>query len=176
MPFKIFIITALIIVVLSMLAMLIRVILGPSLADRVVALDAIGLQLMAVIALFSILLNIKYMLVVILMVGILAFLGTAVFSKFMDEGKVIKHVYSRAHAAGKAATLGAMFLLFGAFLYFIGTEGYVNMQLIIGIIFVFITGPLSSHLIMKAAYNIKTPYTKDTKIDEIKEDMKHTKL
>ena len=30
MPFKIFIITALIIVVLSMLAMLIRVILGPS--------------------------------------------------------------------------------------------------------------------------------------------------
>ena len=77
MPFKIFIITALIIVVLSMLAMLIRV--GPS-------LDAIGLQLMAVIALFSILLNIKYMLVVILMVGILAFLGTAVFSKFMDEG------------------------------------------------------------------------------------------
>ena len=42
---------------------------------------------MAVIALFSILLNIKYMLVVILMVGILAFLGTAVFSKFMDEGR-----------------------------------------------------------------------------------------
>ena len=50
----------------------------------------------------------------------------------------------------KAATLGAMFLLFGSFLYFIGTEGYVNMQLIIGIIFVFITGPLSSHMIMKA--------------------------
>ena len=97
MPFKIFIITALIIVVLSMLAMLIRVILGPSLADRVVALDAIGLQLMAVIALFSILLNIKYMLVVILMVGILAFLGTAVFSKFMGEGKVIKHDSNDRH-------------------------------------------------------------------------------
>lgn len=97
MPFKIFIITALIIVVLSMLAMLIRVILGPSLADRVVALDAIGLQLMAVIALFSILLNIKYMLVVILMVGILAFLGTAVFSKFMDEGKVFKHDSNDRH-------------------------------------------------------------------------------
>ena len=79
MTHNIFIIIALIIVVASMLAMLVRVILGPSLADRVVALDAIGLQLMAVIALFSILLNIKYMLVVILMVGILAFLGTAVF-------------------------------------------------------------------------------------------------
>ena len=59
MTHNIFIIIALIIVVASMLAMLVRVILGPSLADRVVALDAIGLQLMAVIALFSILLNIK---------------------------------------------------------------------------------------------------------------------
>ncbi|MGZ9453188.1 Na+/H+ antiporter Mnh1 subunit G [Staphylococcus epidermidis] len=101
----------------------------------------------------------------------------ALISAFAATGLIrLRDVYSRAHAAGKAATLGAMFLLFGAFLYFIGTEGYVNMQLIIGIIFVFITGPLSSHLIMKGAYNIKTPYTKDTKIDEIKEDMKHTKL
>ena len=90
MNHNVIIVIALIIVVISMLAMLIRVVLGPSLADRVVALDAIGLQLMAVIALFSILLNIKYMIVVIMMIGILAFLGTAVFSKFMDKGKVIE--------------------------------------------------------------------------------------
>ncbi|MCC4976236.1 Na+/H+ antiporter Mnh1 subunit F, partial [Klebsiella pneumoniae] len=67
MNHNVIIVIALIIVVISMLAMLIRVVLGPSLADRVVALDAIGLQLMAVIALFSILLNIKYMIVVIMM-------------------------------------------------------------------------------------------------------------
>ncbi|EMM3490643.1 TPA: Na+/H+ antiporter Mnh1 subunit F [Staphylococcus aureus] len=91
MNHNVIIVIALIIVVISMLAMLIRVVLGPSLADRVVALDAIGLQLMAVIALFSILLNIKYMIVVIMMIGILAFLGTAVFSKFMDKGKVIEY-------------------------------------------------------------------------------------
>ncbi|HDH5305884.1 Na+/H+ antiporter Mnh1 subunit F [Staphylococcus aureus] len=91
MNHNVIIVIALIIVVISMLAMLIRVVLGPSLADRVVALDAIGLQLMAVIALFSILLNIKYMIVVIMMIGILAFLGTAVFSKFMDKDKVIEH-------------------------------------------------------------------------------------
>ena len=46
------------------------------------------------------------------------------------------------------------------------------MQLIVAIIFVLITGPLSSHMIMKAAYNIKTPYTKKTKVDEISEDLK----
>lgn len=94
---KTLIIIALVIVVLSMLAMLFRVILGPSLADRVVALDAMGLQLMAVIALFSILMDIKYMIVVILLVGILAFLGTAVFSKFMDKGKVIEHDRNHHH-------------------------------------------------------------------------------
>ena len=94
---KTIIIIALIVVVLSMLAMLVRVILGPSLADRVVALDAMGLQLMAVIALFSILMDIKYMIVVILLVGILAFLGTAVFSKFMDKGKVIEHDNNDRH-------------------------------------------------------------------------------
>ena len=97
MTIKTIIIIALIIVVLSMLAMLVRVILGPSLADRVVALDALGLQLMAVIALFSILMNIKYMIVVILLVGILAFLGTAVFSKFMDKGKLIEHDRNDSH-------------------------------------------------------------------------------
>ena len=52
--YNIILIIALIIVALSMLAMLIRVIIGPSLADRVVALDAMGIQLMAIIALFSI--------------------------------------------------------------------------------------------------------------------------
>ncbi|ATH63066.1 Na+/H+ antiporter Mnh1 subunit G [Staphylococcus pasteuri] len=88
----------------------------------------------------------------------------------------LEDIYSRAHAAGKAATLGAMSLLMGAFLYFIGTEGYTNMQLIIGIIFVLITGPLSSHMIMKAAYNTNTPYSKNTKVDEIKEDLKDKKL
>lgn len=75
--------------------------------------------------------------------------------------------------AGKSATLGAIFLLFGTFLYFIATDGYINMQLIFGILFILITGPLSSHLIMRANfYNNKTPYTKDTKIDELKMNLK----
>ncbi|HDT8594206.1 TPA: Na(+)/H(+) antiporter subunit F1 [Staphylococcus pseudintermedius] len=91
MNYDIFIIIALVIVVLSILAMLVRVILGPTLPDRVVALDAIGIQLMAVIGLFSIILGTHYMIVAILLIGILAFLGTAVFAKFMDKGQVIEH-------------------------------------------------------------------------------------
>ena len=91
MNYSIIIIIALVIVSLPMLAMLVRVILGPSLADRVVALDAMGIQLMAIVALFSIYLGTTYMIVAILLIGILAFLGTAVFAKYMDKGKVIEH-------------------------------------------------------------------------------------
>lgn len=97
MNYNIILIIALVIVALSMLGMLVRVIIGPSLADRVVALDAMGIQLMAIVALFSIFLSTKYILVVILMIGILAFLGTAVFAKYMDKGKVIEHDNSDRH-------------------------------------------------------------------------------
>ena len=50
------------------------------------------------------------------------------------------------------------------------------MQLIIGIIFVFITGPLASHLIMKAAYNLNTPATDRTQQDDFNETLHDKKL
>ena len=81
---KIIMIIALIVVAISMLAMFVRIIKGPTLADRILALDAIGLQLMACI-------------VAILLIGILAFLGTAVFSKYMDKGKVIERDNEHHH-------------------------------------------------------------------------------
>ena len=97
MNYNIVLIIALGIVALSMIGMLVRVIIGPSLADRVVALDAMGIQLMAIVALFSIFLGTKYMMVAILLIGILAFLGTAVFAKYMDKGKVIEHDNNDRH-------------------------------------------------------------------------------
>ena len=57
MNYNVILIVALVIVTLSMFGMLVRVIIGPSLADRVVALDAMGIQLMAIVALFSIFLG-----------------------------------------------------------------------------------------------------------------------
>lgn len=97
MNYNIILVIALVIVALSMLGMLVRVIIGPSLADRVVALDAMGIQLMAIVALFSIFLGTKYMMVAILLIGILAFLGTAVFAKYMDKGKVVEHDNNDRH-------------------------------------------------------------------------------
>ncbi|MFI3377924.1 Na(+)/H(+) antiporter subunit F1 [Mammaliicoccus sciuri] len=88
---NIFVIIAIIIVTLSMIGMLIRVIIGPTLADRVIALDALGITLMAIIALFSVLTNTRYLFVILLLIGILAFLGTAAFAKFMDKGEIIEN-------------------------------------------------------------------------------------
>ena len=52
---------------------------------------------MAGIALYSIFIGSEYLLVAILLIGILAFLGTAVFSKYMDKGKVIERDNEHHH-------------------------------------------------------------------------------
>ncbi len=88
---NIFVIIAIIIVALSMIGILTRVIIGTTLADRFIALDALGITLMAMIALFSVVMNTRYLFVILLLIGILAFLGTAAFAKFMDKGEIIEN-------------------------------------------------------------------------------------
>ncbi|PAE25517.1 MULTISPECIES: Na(+)/H(+) antiporter subunit F1 [Bacillaceae] len=73
------------------LALIYRVIKGPTTPDRVVALDAIGINLVAIVALTSIALNTNAFLEVILLLGILAFIGTVAFSKYLEKGVIIEH-------------------------------------------------------------------------------------
>jgi multicomponent Na+:H+ antiporter subunit F len=53
-----------------------RIVLGPSMPDRVLVLDVIGVNLLSSIAVISILMNTKVLLEVILIAGILSFIGT----------------------------------------------------------------------------------------------------
>ncbi|WP_062109438.1 Na(+)/H(+) antiporter subunit F1 [Bacillus niameyensis] len=76
---------------LSSLILLIRVIKGPSVPDRVVALDAMGINLAAITALVSMILNTSAYLDVILLFGILSFIGTIAFSKFLEKGEIIEN-------------------------------------------------------------------------------------
>ncbi|MCM3239564.1 monovalent cation/H(+) antiporter subunit G [Heyndrickxia oleronia] len=62
-------------------------------------------------------------------------------------------VYTRNHAASKAATLGIMFILIGTCIFFYLKDGYFNSRVILGIIFIFLTAPVSGHLISRAAYH-----------------------
>ena len=79
------------ILVLAMLMMLYRVVKGPTTADRVIALDSIGIALISVVALLSILLDTTLYFEVILLLSILAFIGTVAFSKFLERGEIIQH-------------------------------------------------------------------------------------
>lgn len=73
----------------------IRIILGPSMPDRVIALDMIGVNLIAMIAVVSIILNTKAFLEVILILGILSFVGTIAFSKFTERGIIVERKRNR---------------------------------------------------------------------------------
>ena len=72
-----------------------RVIKGPSLPDRAIALDTIGVNLISAIAIVSIVLNTKAFLEAILILGILAFIGTIAFSKYIERGDIIERKSNR---------------------------------------------------------------------------------
>ncbi|GAA0136758.1 Na(+)/H(+) antiporter subunit F1 [Paenibacillus sp. YSY-4.3] len=67
-----------------------RIIRGPSLPDRVIAMDMIGVNLISGIAAVSILLRTKAYLEVILVLGLLAFISTISLSRFIERGVIIE--------------------------------------------------------------------------------------
>ncbi|WP_338470038.1 Na(+)/H(+) antiporter subunit F1 [Niallia sp. XMNu-256] len=88
--FKLILITSLVLLTLAILAGIYRVVKGPSTADRVQALDFIGINLIASTAIFSIILNTHAFLDVILLLGILSFVGTIAFARYVERGVVIE--------------------------------------------------------------------------------------
>jgi multicomponent Na+:H+ antiporter subunit F len=86
---------SLIIISISMVGLIYRVIKGPSVPDRVIALDAMGINLIAIVAIVSIRLDTNAFLEVILLIGILAFIGTVAFAKFLEKGVIIERERDR---------------------------------------------------------------------------------
>lgn len=67
-----------------------RLIKGPSMPDRAIALDTVGVNLLSAIAIVSVLLSTKAFLDAILILGILSFIGTISFSKYIERGVLIE--------------------------------------------------------------------------------------
>ncbi|WP_418793736.1 Na(+)/H(+) antiporter subunit F1 [Niallia taxi] len=86
---------AILLIVIAMIGFTYRAIKGPTTPDRVVALDAIGISLAGLTALISIVLNTSAFFEVILVIGILSFIGTVAFSKFLEKGEVIENDRNR---------------------------------------------------------------------------------
>jgi multicomponent Na+:H+ antiporter subunit F len=90
-PFDALLAISLFIISVSTLGLVYRVIKGPSVPDRVMALDSIGINLIAITAITSIILRTDAFLEVILLIGVIAFVGTVAFSKFLQKGEIIEY-------------------------------------------------------------------------------------
>ena len=75
---------------LSVILAFIRLLKGPTTSDRVVAADAIATNVLGVIALYAIQTGNELFIIAVLALAILSFVGTTVYAKFLEKGKIIE--------------------------------------------------------------------------------------
>ncbi len=102
-------------------------------------------------------------------IGALLILLGSIISVVSAIGIIRFHdIYSRAHAATKTTTLAVLTTLIGVFIYMWFGEGYMSVRLMLGIVFVFMTAPVSGHLVLRAAYRAKIKMAEETAEDELR--------
>jgi multicomponent Na+:H+ antiporter subunit F len=74
---------------ISILLLLYRAVVGPSNPDRAVALDTIGINLIAITGMMAIILDTVQLNDIILLIGILTFIATVAVAKFIEKGVII---------------------------------------------------------------------------------------
>lgn len=85
-----FILVCFILITLSVIGLLIRLFLGPTTPDRLIALDAFGVVIISATALLSVLFGTGFFMEIILLIAIMSFIGTIAFSKFIEKGEIIE--------------------------------------------------------------------------------------
>jgi len=97
--------------------------------------------------------------------GIVAVLGSGVLL-ISSLGLIrMPDAYNRIQVGTKASTMGTILSVASLFFFYPGWTG----KLIVLVLFVLITNPVSSHVIARAAYHIKVPFSDRTVIDQLKE-------
>lgn len=86
--FNVLLMISLILMSFALVISFARIIKGPSLPDRIVALDSIGITLIGMIGILMILQKTIAYAEVILVIGIVAFVGTIALSKFIERGNI----------------------------------------------------------------------------------------
>ncbi|ALC82205.1 MULTISPECIES: monovalent cation/H(+) antiporter subunit G [Bacillus] len=77
-------------------------------------------------------------------------------------------VYTRMHASSKGATLGVASVLLGVFFYYWFINGVFSGKVLLGIVFIFLTVPVGSHLLGRAAYSVGVKLDKRSVQDDYK--------
>jgi multicomponent Na+:H+ antiporter subunit G len=76
--------------------------------------------------------------------------------------------YNRSHAASKNSALGVLGILSGTFLFFIFTDEFISIRLLLGIFFVFLTAPVGAHMLFRSAYRTGVELWEKTSQDDLK--------
>src|SRR5699024_11007450 len=82
--------TSLVFFGIAILLTFIRILLGPTFSDRVIAMDVVGVNLISAIAIVSILFETKFFLDVMLVLGMLAIISTISYAKFLEREVIIE--------------------------------------------------------------------------------------
>lgn len=75
-------------------------------------------------------------------------------------------IFTRMHAATKASSFGSGLMLIAIIIY-IGGIGVI-ISAVLTIVFIFMTAPVASHMIGRAAYFRGVPLWENTVVDELK--------
>lgn len=78
--------------------------------------------------------------------------------------------YTRLHAASKSSTLGVGMTLIGVFIYFAYYQAAFDTQLLLAVLFIFISAPVGAHLIARSAFHSDVEPYQLTILNELKRD------
>jgi multicomponent K+:H+ antiporter subunit G len=84
------------------------------------------------------------------------FIGSVALVKLPD-------LYTRLHGPTKATTLGLGSLVLASMAYFNLVEQQLSLQQLLIALFLFITAPITAHMLVKAALHLKLHSTKRTR-------------
>jgi multisubunit Na+/H+ antiporter MnhF subunit len=79
---------ALVIMTLSLLPCLYRIVVGPTIADRVVGLDALTLVIVVILGAYSYVQESPFFLDAALVMAIIGFIGTIAIARYLEEGEI----------------------------------------------------------------------------------------
>ncbi|MHA7967671.1 Na(+)/H(+) antiporter subunit F1 [Paenibacillus sp. CAU 1782] len=75
---------------IAILGCLYRLLLGPSIVDRIASLDTIGILLLSMVAVIGMVNKTEAYFDLILVIGILTFIGTTAMARYIERGIVLE--------------------------------------------------------------------------------------
>jgi multicomponent Na+:H+ antiporter subunit G len=151
-------------------AAFVRVAIGPTLPDRVVALDMAATIVVALILTHCVQSGSSYYIPAAISIALLSFIGTVIGGLLSIVAAVgvirLPDLFTRMHAATKTGTVGVSAIVIGMMIHFSSLT--ITSRGILVIAFFLLTAPVAAHMIGRAAYRSGVSLWLLTRIDEWK--------